>query len=274
LENLLALCTPLVARAHKTNSRQKFLDFSSFERSYPESLISGKIIIEFKNSKTPMVNAEGHILGLPLESAEEIIAIQPVTERKVKNVLTVENKETFYALGMPQKSAINENFSHYDCMRRVHTQELATRGSPWGETEGMYPETNTLPKQPYPDRSAAGLVDCFLYTGGYPNRAAAVLIKILASCGFSFYHAGDLDPDGILILQNIQDIAEKPVIPVRMDPATFDQYRTWGRTLTKPMLRQIEKIREETLAIPCLTALLQRIKETGSGVEQEIIDYR
>jgi hypothetical protein len=23
----------------------------------------------------------------------------------------------------------------------------------------VYPETNTLPKQPYPDRSAAGLVD-------------------------------------------------------------------------------------------------------------------
>ncbi|MDR2941384.1 MAG: hypothetical protein LBV17_02190, partial [Treponema sp.] len=26
---------------------------------------------------------------------------------------------------------------------------------------GMYPETNTLPKQPYPVRSAAGLVDFF-----------------------------------------------------------------------------------------------------------------
>jgi len=40
-----------------------------------------------------------------------------------------------------------------DCMRRVHTPPL------WGETKGMYPETNTLPKQPYPVRSAAGLVD-------------------------------------------------------------------------------------------------------------------
>jgi len=35
-----------------------------------------------------------------------------------------------------------------DCMRRVHTG-------------GMYPETNTLPKQPYPVRSAAGLVDMY-----------------------------------------------------------------------------------------------------------------
>ncbi|MDR0315536.1 MAG: UvrD-helicase domain-containing protein, partial [Treponema sp.] len=43
--------------------------------------------------------------------------------------------------------------SKFDCMRRVHTPSLRD------ETEGMYPETNTLPKQPYPVRSAAGLVD-------------------------------------------------------------------------------------------------------------------
>jgi hypothetical protein len=48
-----------------------------------------------------------------------------------------------------------------DCMRRVHTQP-ATRDGLWGEKRGMYPESNTLPKQPYPDRSAAGMVD-FLF---------------------------------------------------------------------------------------------------------------
>jgi hypothetical protein len=40
-----------------------------------------------------------------------------------------------------------------DCLRRVHTPPLL------GEIKGMYPETNTLPKQPYLVRSAAGLVD-------------------------------------------------------------------------------------------------------------------
>jgi len=44
----------------------------------------------------------------------------------------------------------NEQF---DCMRRVHTSPS------WGDTKGMYPETDTLPKQPHPVRSAAGLVD-------------------------------------------------------------------------------------------------------------------
>jgi hypothetical protein len=41
-----------------------------------------------------------------------------------------------------------------DSMRRVQTPPL------WGDIKGMYPETDTLPKQPYPVRSAAGLVDC------------------------------------------------------------------------------------------------------------------
>jgi hypothetical protein len=199
------------------------------ERSYPETLISGKIIFEFNDTETPMVNAVGNILGFPLVSAEDIAAIQPVSEKKEKNVLTIENKETFYALGSPQKSGANINLSRYDC---------------------------------------------FLYTGGYPNRAAAALIKALSVSDFAFHHAGDLDPDGILILQNIQDIAERPVTPIRMDTATFDKYQHWGRPLSDSVLKQIERVKNETRAIPGLAVLLRRIEETHLGIEQEIIDYR
>ena len=226
LENLLALCTPLLLRAQKAVPSA---DFSFPERSYPETMISGKLIFEFKNSSTPMTNAEGLILNLPLESAQAIESIKPISEKSEKNALTIENKETFFALGSPKKSCISKNISHYDC---------------------------------------------FLYTGGYPNRAAAALIKTLASSGFNFHHAGDLDPDGILILQNIQEIAERPVTPIRMDTFTFDRYKAWARPLTKSMLRQTEKIREKTKAIPEIAGLLRRIEETGLGIEQEIIDYR
>ena len=226
LENLLALLAPLLSRAQKSVSVP---DLSFLERSFPEIMIAGKININFKNTKTPMVNAGGYIMGLPFESAKEIESIQLASDKKEKTVLTIENKETFYALASPQKHEAGENLSRFDC---------------------------------------------FLYVGGYSNRAAAVLINILASSGFSFYHAGDLDPDGILILQNIQDIAKKPVTPIRMDTATFNQYRPWARSLTKPMLRQIEKINEETRAIYGITDLLQIIKETALGIEQEIIDYR
>ena len=149
-------------------------------------------------------------------------------------MLTIENKETFFALGSQQKSAFNEKLINYNC---------------------------------------------FLYTGGYPNRAAVTLIKILASSCFNFYHAGDFDTDGILILQLIQDIVntdypEKPVTPVRMNISTFAQYRVWARPLTKPSLSQIKKISEKTRTIPEFDNLIKRIEETGMGIEQEIIDYR
>jgi hypothetical protein len=113
-----------------------------------------------------------------------------------------------------------------------------------------------------------------LYTGGYPNQAAAAVIRVLAASGFRFYHAGDLDPDGILILQHIRDLAGQPVTPVRMDAAAFDRYLFSARPLTGAMLRQLEKIREDTRAIPGLAGLVRRIEETSRGVEQEIIDYR
>ncbi|MDR0289585.1 MAG: DUF2220 family protein, partial [Treponema sp.] len=188
LENLLSLCKPLLSHSKKNIPA---LELAIPERSYPETMISGKIIIEYKNLDVPMLNAGGHILTLPLETAEAIQAIQTIAGKKEKTVLTVENKETFYAFGSPNKHTVNENYCY----------------------------------------------DCFLYIGGYSNRATAALIKILAASGFSFCHAGDLDPDGVLILQNIQGIAERPVVPVRMDAATFDQYRAWGKTLTKPVLQ-------------------------------------
>jgi len=226
LENLLALCVPLLSRAKKT---VPIPDLSFLERSYPETMIAGKIIIQYKNQETSLVNAGGHILGLPLDSAEAIDAIQLVSEKKEKTVLTIENKETFYALARPQNRGMSELLSMFDC---------------------------------------------FLYVGGYSNRATAAIIKILAMSNFTFYHAGDLDPDGILILQQIQELAGRPVTPLRMNANTFDQYQDWARLLGKPMLRQIEKIREETRVNPELAGLLRRIQETGMGVEQEIIDYR
>ena len=226
LEDLLALCKPLFSRAEKT---VPVPDFSFLERSFPETMISGKIVLEYKSQKTPLINADGHILGIPLENSEEIESIKLLSGKKEKLVLTIENKETFYALASPQGQSAGEGLLRYDC---------------------------------------------FLYIGGYFNRAATAIVKVLAASGFAFSHAGDLDPDGILILQQIRETAGRPVAPLRMDAASFDKYQPWARTLTKPALHQIVKIKDETRAIPELAGLIKRIEETGLGVEQEIIDYR
>jgi hypothetical protein len=115
---------------------------------------------------------------------------------------------------------------------------------------------------------------CFLYTGGHPNRAVRALVLLLAESGFSFSHAGDLDPEGILILQELAEIAGKPVTPLRMDAATFGQYLECGRKLEPSALRRTALIGEKTRAIPGMAELIRCIEETGMGVEQEIIDYR
>jgi hypothetical protein len=116
--------------------------------------------------------------------------------------------------------------------------------------------------------------DCCLYTAGYPNPAVSSLVKILSGSGFVFYHAGDLDPDGILILQKLRESAEIEVVPERLDAPTFDLYLPWSRTLERTMVQKLEHIHEEVRAIPGMEGLIRRIKETGRGIEQEIIDYR
>ncbi|MDR1576232.1 MAG: DUF2220 domain-containing protein [Treponema sp.] len=224
LEYLLGLRGPVLSQTAKGDAPPP--DFSRLKRSLPETMITGKLIFEYRDkevdAKQPMINAGGLMLGFPLPSAARIQNIRTLYPRARPTVLTIENKETFYAISDPQKYGY----------------------------------------------------DCCLYSGGYPNQAAAALIKVLAASGFCFYHAGDLDPDGILILQNIADIAEKPVLPLRMDAATFDRYLPWARPLSAAMLGQIKRIRKVTRAIPALADLIRRIEETCRGVEQEIIDYR
>jgi hypothetical protein len=239
LEALLELFGPALSLAEKSGSPPP--DLSFLKRSYPETMLSGRLVFEYgidpqesqdlqdPQGSPPLSNTTGRILGLPLAHAAALRNIKTLRQKDHPLVLTIENKETFYALADMCAHEKNTNLSQYDC---------------------------------------------FLYTGGYFNQAAAAVIRALAASGFSFYHAGDLDPDGILILQHIGDIAERPVTPVLMNAAVFDRYLPWARPLKENVLRQAEKIRSDTRAIPGIAELLRRIAGTRLGVEQEILDYR
>ncbi|MDR3170580.1 MAG: DUF2220 domain-containing protein [Treponema sp.] len=235
LEGLLDVFSRVLHRARRQGIEAPELSF--LDRSFPETMIAGRLILTMseRDTTSPLINATGSILGLPLVTILTIKRITPVPTEgwephggaplnpagfKRASVLTVENKETFYAL------------TEY-----VHT------------------------------------FDCILYTGGHPNGAVRALISLLATSGFEFHHAGDLDPDGILILQELMEIAGKPVGPVHMDQATFEQYRYCGRELERSVLRRTALIKEATRAIPGIAALIQSIEAAGLGIEQEIIDY-
>ena len=117
------------------------------------------------------------------------------------------------------------------------------------------------------------LADAFLYTGGHPNRAVQLVLAAFARSGFSLFHAGDLDPDGILILQELSDFAGSMILPLKMDASTFDEHAAHARELDSSSLSRTAIIRDDTRAIPGIEELLQRILSSGKGVEQEIIEY-
>jgi len=115
--------------------------------------------------------------------------------------------------------------------------------------------------------------DALFYVGGHPNRAVQSIAKLFAESGWAIFHAGDLDPDGILILQELSDAAGIEVLPWMMDRATFDRYRASGRPLDAESHRRAALVRDDTRARSGLGDLLDAILENGVCVEQEIIGY-
>ncbi|MDR1399236.1 MAG: DUF2220 family protein [Treponema sp.] len=215
LEALLTLFNKLLNKA----SAQGVVipDFTSLNRSYPDTMIAGRVAFRIAGYET--VNESGSIFGLPFSTIQKISAARPLKTR-TQSALSIENKETFYAL--------SDRLSGFDCL---------------------------------------------FYTGGYPNAAVQTLVAILANSGFALYHAGDLDIDGILILQELTNYAGQTITPFRMDSATFDEYAQYGRKLHKNMLNYTHRINETTRSLSGIAELIARIEENGMGIEQEIIDY-
>jgi hypothetical protein len=207
-------------------------DLSLLDRSFPETMIAGKLRFFFKDQDAlaPMTNAAGAILGFPLASVRRLREIAPLDLSPAAEpagppaALMIENKETFYALAEKGDLRLDRTYN------------------------------------------------ALLYIGGYPNRAAGTMVSVLGASGFALYHSGDLDVEGILILQELAAIAGKPVTPVAMDGKTFDRYRAYGRKLEASMLRRVSLISEATRRLPGIACLIGRIESTGLGLEQEIID--
>jgi hypothetical protein len=210
-------------------------DFSPLQRSLPETKIAGKLIFEYGGDDPPP----------PLVHASGLMLGFPLP-----SIQALCSIKTIDAADAPSVLTI-ENLETFYAL-----------ADPRNFAQGRE------------QRGELSRFDCFLYTGGYLNQADAGMVKILSDSGFRLYHAGDLDPDGILILQNIMDVTGKPVSPVGMNAAVFDRYLPWGGPLTGSMLGQIKKIRDDTRAVPGIADLIQRIEATGRGVEQEIVDYR
>lgn len=222
IEALLRIFQSLFRKAERAGLPLPPLDL--VDRSFPETLVSGKLIFNCQDG-SKLENSAGLIIGLPFESIMRMSSVVSVSsESATGKVLGVENKETFYALASQDGKGI----------------------------KGF---------------------DVIVYVGGHPNRAVQSLFRLFQKSGWALFHTGDLDPDGILILQELSDAAGATVLPWMMDSHVFDQYRSQARTLDSSMHLRALRIRSETRAIPGINALLEAILSSGLGVEQEIIKY-
>ena len=153
------------------------------------------------------------------------------------------------ALSLPEASL--------DSIREVCLNDPAKRVLTVENKETYYTACSVLP-----DRFG-----CFVYTGGYPNTAVKKFLKLLTAAGGALWHFGDLDPEGIAILLEVEKRAEKKIEPFCMDPEIYRTYAEYGYKLGSAAIAKLESITDRRFA-----GLLTAMKHTGKGVEQEIID--
>ena len=105
-----------------------------------------------------------------------------------------------------------------------------------------------------------------LYSGGHPNRAVQALLALAAAAAGDVLHSGDMDPEGLLIYQEIA--ASVPRLrPHLMGPDIYRRYLRFGRPLTERELALLGRVTREELS-----ALVGEMQAHRRAVEQEVVD--
>ena len=112
-----------------------------------------------------------------------------------------------------------------------------------------------------------------IYLGGYHNYSKQVLLeKIYVDNKFKkYFHKGDLDVYGFLILENLKEKTGIPFTPLMMEVATIERFYKAGlyKELTASDVKVIEEKKNTKLA--AYTDVLQFMLDNNCKVEQESI---
>jgi hypothetical protein len=106
----------------------------------------------------------------------------------------------------------------------------------------------------------------YVYTGGYPNRAALALLEKCAASDGRLRYFGDLDPEGLLIFEHIHRCFPD-MTPFLMDTAVYSHYLTFGYDLSDDALMKLDQVRYRGF-----TELVREMRIHKKGVEQEIVE--
>ena len=107
-----------------------------------------------------------------------------------------------------------------------------------------------------------------LYLGGFPNSVRANFLRMVYSNepDANYFHHGDLDPHGFLILENLKQKTGIPFQPMEMDLPTLKDCFTAGHY--RPLTAEDRKAMQYPLLNP-YREIFDFMKENNCKVEQE-----
>ncbi|MCP4134837.1 MAG: DUF2399 domain-containing protein [bacterium] len=109
--------------------------------------------------------------------------------------------------------------------------------------------------------------DGFVFCGGHLNSADRIFFECLEKGEGKFFHFGDLDPDGLIIFQEIDELLKGRLAPFFMNVETYEKYRVHGYELSPGAMKRLELVKSEKVS-----GVADAVREWGKGVEQEVVD--
>ena len=111
----------------------------------------------------------------------------------------------------------------------------------------------------------------FVYLSGYNNTAKQRFLKKIAeyNSGVSWFHFGDIDPDGYFILKNLVEKTGITFVPLYMDLKELKNYRQYCKPLEKNDIVEVHSLLKVLFYDEVMEFLLANICK----LEQEIIGW-
>lgn len=111
----------------------------------------------------------------------------------------------------------------------------------------------------------------FIYLSGYHNTAKQRFLKKIAenNSGVSWFHFGDIDPDGYFILKNLVEKTGISFIPLYMDVQQLINYRQYCKPLEKNDIVKGNSL----LKVNFYNEVMEFMLANNCKLEQEIISW-
>lgn len=111
----------------------------------------------------------------------------------------------------------------------------------------------------------------FIYLSGYHNTAKQRFLKKIAenNSGVSWFHFGDIDPDGYFILKNLVEKTGISFVPLYMDVQQLINYRQYCKPLEKNDMVKANSL----LKVHFYDEVMEFMLANNCKLEQEIISW-